>query len=73
MQSVEHLFFAIGLNLFACQRIAIGRVHRFQRDDILAAQAGNGTGKHRLDPVTQTNFPADFSCNPMLGRSPHEL
>src|SRR4029077_7151680 len=73
VKRLQHAFPAGSLALFFGERIAGVAVHGFKSDDILGAQAGNGSFEESFGPGAQANFAGDGRGNLVSGGAAHEL
>ena len=70
-QHLEYLFTAIGLDLFAAQRVPGLAVQGVQPDGIMAAQAGDGACQHRLAAGALTNLAGHILSETVIIRAAH--
>ena len=73
VKRLQHAFPAGSLALFFGERIAGIAVHGFESEDILGAQAGNGSFEESFGPGAQTNFAGDGRGDFVTGGAAHEL
>ena len=73
VHALQNLFFALDFDLFGGDGIAGLAVNGLQLDDVMGAEAGDGTGHHGLDVFALTDFAADFRSNALVGRAAHVL
>jgi hypothetical protein len=72
IERLEHLLLAVGLGLFARQHVAVLRIHRGNRNDVMRAQAADGAGEHGLGAFAQADFARNVVSNAFLRRPAHE-
>ena len=68
----QDLLFGWNLDLFARQDFAGFRVDRFQREDVVASEAGDGAGNERLELLAPGNLARDRPRDALVGRALHQ-
>ncbi len=72
VERLENLFLACGFGLLTSEGIARLRVGGFERDDVIAAQAGDGAGDDGLGVFALRNFLGKVASDALVGFSSHE-
>ena len=66
------MFFTLGFDLLARNRIAGPRVYGFQRNYVVTAETRDRTRQHRLDVLPLTDLTTDIARDAIVRRAAHE-
>src|SRR5262249_30024323 len=71
-ERLEHLLFTFGFNLLMRDRLPALTVDRFQRDHVIASEAGNRPYEQRLNPAPLADLAPHLARDLLIVRTLHQ-